>query len=138
EDITIPISKENRMGKLFVRKKAKAASGNDKKAKQEIPDHNSKQVQGVLVFILRPLNSPQTLLRQITEQQRSSGHSVAQKCIAKVRVAQDLNDKAFISEIVRKEFPDISAEELVKRTNVHSFQASDGNDGKYCIVFDHA
>jgi hypothetical protein len=124
------------MGRLFGKKKTKEASENDKKGKQKTAVQDSKQVQGVLVFTLRPLNSPQKLLQQISEQQRSKGYTIAPKCIAKGVIAKDPNDKVFITEIVKKEFPDINMEELIKRTSIYPFQASDGNNGKCCIVFD--
>ncbi|MBI5892811.1 MAG: hypothetical protein HZB79_04020 [Deltaproteobacteria bacterium] len=130
------------------KKKKKVVSGKDKKAKQasdsvdvkvtkqETAAPKAKQMQAILVFSLRPLDTPKKLLQQIAEQQRSHGHTAAPKCIAKAGTVKDLNDKAFITETLRKEFPDIIVEELIKRTNVYSFHGSDGNNGKYFVVFD--
>ncbi|MBU2590869.1 MAG: hypothetical protein KKC21_02475 [Nitrospinae bacterium] len=81
------------MGKKVVKKKTTGTSGKEKKdkkragsvkpkeAKKENTSPNSKEIQAILVFSLRPLDTPKKLLQQISEQQRSDGHTIGPKCV---------------------------------------------------------
>lgn len=136
------------MGRLLGKKKKKDASDKDKKTKQpvdlvdakvtkkETAVPEAKQIKAILLFSPRPVGEPKILLQQISKQQLSKGHTIAPKCIAKGIISSDPNDNKLIIQIIKKEFPDANIEELMKRTTVYPFQASDGNAGKYCIVFD--
>jgi hypothetical protein len=93
-----------------------------------------QQVQGILVIVPRPLSNSQRLLQQIVDQQRGRGYSLASSLVAAVRVG-DPNDKAYVYAPMRSVFAGVGGVDLMDRTRVLPFQASDGNDGKYFIVF---
>lgn len=96
-----------------------------------------KQVQGVLVMTRRPLDGEQALLQQIVDQQQAQGHSLAPNFIGQAAVG-DWDDAPYVYATIRTTFSALGGEDLIDRTRVFSFQAPDGNDGKYFIVFDRA
>lgn len=95
-----------------------------------------KQVQGILIITQWQLSNSQTLIQQIVDQQRSNSFAIASNFIAKVGVSQDLNDKAYVYAKIRTEFSNFGGKDLLERTRVFPFQASDGNSGNYYIIFD--
>jgi hypothetical protein len=95
----------------------------------------TKKVQGILVLTRRPLSNSQTLIQQIIDQQRSKGFSISSNFIATVRVNQDLDDQAYIYASIREDFSKFGGTELIDRVVIFPFQASDGNSGKYFILF---
>lgn len=99
-------------------------------------DPTIKQVQGVLILTRQPLNDSWTLLEQITALQRSKGYTISLNCISKAAVTEKFDDEAFLHEKIRKEFAKIGGDDLIARTKVYPCQASGGNSGIYCVIFD--
>lgn len=107
--------------------------------KQPQSGSQSRQVQGILVLSRRPMpqKATQTLLQQIIAQQTAQGHSWAKHCITRVSTAGKFwDDKAYAYAAVREEFSNLGGPDLADRTLVFPFQATDGNVGKYFVVFD--
>jgi hypothetical protein len=95
----------------------------------------SVQVQGILAITRRPLEDEQALLQQVVDQQEAQGHSFAPNSIVQARVA-DWSDEADVYASIRAVFSTFGGEDLIDRTRAFSFQAPDGNDGKYFVLFD--
>ncbi|MDE2181270.1 MAG: hypothetical protein KGJ40_10565 [candidate division NC10 bacterium] len=95
-----------------------------------------RQVQGVLILTRSPLGDSYGLLEQITALQRSKGYRIAINCISKAAVTQHIDDKAFLEKTIRKEFAKLGGDDLMGRTEMSPCQASGGNSGVYCIIFD--
>lgn len=114
------------------RRRAKETEGT---ATATSASRQDKHIQGILVLTRRPLNNSRSLLQQIVDQQRSGGHSFASNFVATCRVG-DVNDNAYIYATVRSEFSAFGGHDLMERTRMFPFQAPDGNDGNYFIVFD--
>ena len=112
------------------------ASSSGEPPKPTPPSSRVKQVQGILVLTGRPLGNSQTLLQQIVDQQRTKGYSIAPNFVAAARVG-DFNDKAYLYATIRTVFSKLGGADLMERTTIFPFQASDGNSGNYYIVFDH-
>ncbi|NLI30762.1 MAG: hypothetical protein GX423_11900 [Nitrospiraceae bacterium] len=92
-------------------------------------------VQGIVIASERPVEDLTPLLRQIVEQQQSLGYGISASCVAKASIIKDLNDKTEFYVRVHAGFQDEPFEELIQRTHVYPFTASDGNAGKYGVVF---
>jgi HEAT repeat protein len=97
----------------------------------------SKHVQGVLVLSRRPVSDEQALLQQIIDQQTAKGHAVAPDFIGLTRVG-DWNDQAYVYASVRETFSALGGEDLIDRTKVFPFEATDGNEGRYYVLFDRS
>ncbi|MBZ0168509.1 hypothetical protein MELA_01558 [Candidatus Methylomirabilis lanthanidiphila] len=94
------------------------------------------QVQGVLILTRQHLNDSWGLLEQITAMQRSKGYRIAVNMISKAAATEHFDDEAFLHEKIRKEFAKLGGDNLIERTKVFPCQASGGNSGVYCIIFD--
>lgn len=101
-----------------------------------------RQAQGMLILTRFPMSQQaiQTLMQQIADQQRSNGHSIAPNFRASVVTAGDDWDNIAntygVLAAYQQTFPDLASADFFDRTREFSFQASDGNLGKYYIVFD--
>lgn len=95
-----------------------------------------KTLQAVLVMTKRPLHNAQGLIQQIVEEQRGSGCGIAPDFIASARVG-DADDQAYVYASIRTEFQSFGGEDVITRTIVKTFQASDGNHGSYFMLFNH-
>lgn len=95
-----------------------------------------RQVQGVLILTRQPLGDSFKLLEQITALQRSKGYGMAINLISKAAVTQHIDDKEFLEKTIRKEFAKIGGDDLMDRTEITPCQASGGNSGIYCVIFD--
>lgn len=95
-----------------------------------------REVQGVLIITRQPLSDSFKLLEQIAVLQRSKGYGIAINCISKEAVTQHIDDKEFLEKTIRKEFAKLGGEDLMSRTEITPCQASGGNSGIYCIIFD--
>lgn len=104
------------------------------KLKQDSKD-KPKQVQGVLVMSRLRLGNPEALLQQILDEQRLAGHSFAPNSVATASVG-DFDDFQYVYASLREVFSAFGGHDLMERTTVKSFQGSDGNGGKYFVVFD--
>jgi hypothetical protein len=93
-----------------------------------------KQLQAVLVMTRRPLNNSEQLLRQIMDEQIANGYAVAPGFIANACVG-DPDDQAYVYASVRSEFEAFGGKDVIDRTTVKTFQASDGNGGSYFMLF---
>lgn len=93
------------------------------------------QVQGVLILTRHHLNDSWGLLEQITALQRSKGYRIAVNMISKAAVSERFDDDTYLHEKIRKEFAKLGGD-LIARTKVFPCQASGGNSGVYCIIFD--
>ncbi|MDE2058933.1 MAG: hypothetical protein KGL31_03200 [candidate division NC10 bacterium] len=123
----------------FLRKVFRGQHTADKQSGEETTQptvSGPKQVQGVLILTRQPLGDSFKLLEQITALQRSKGCSIAVNLISKAAVTQHLDDQAFLEATIRKEFAKIGSDDLMARTEVFPCQASGGNSGVYCIIFD--
>lgn len=116
----------------------------EKTAQPCAPDGASRQaaprtvkgvVQGIVIASERPVEDLTPLLRQIAEQQQSLGYAISASCVAKASIIKDLNDKTEFYVRVHAGFQNEPFEELIQRTHVYPFTASDGNAGKYGVVF---
>jgi len=94
------------------------------------------QVQGVLILTQRHLNDSWGLLEQITALQRSKGYRIAVNMISKAAATERFDDEAYLHEKIRKEFAKLGGDDLIQRTKVYPCQASGGNTGVYCVIFD--
>jgi hypothetical protein len=104
---------------------------------EESTEVGPRQVQGVLILTRQPLGDSFKLLEQITALQQSKGYRISINCISKAASTQkDIDDKAFLDETLRKEFAKLGGDDLMGRTEVFPCQASGGNSGIYCIIFD--
>lgn len=104
---------------------------------EESTEVGPRQVQGVLILTRQPLGDQFKLLEQITALQQSKGYRIAINCVSKAAVTQnDFDDKAFLDEILRNEFAKLGGDDLMGRTEVFPCQASGGNSGIYCVIFD--
>lgn len=95
-----------------------------------------KQVCGVMILTRQPLGDSFKLLEQITALQRSKGYGIAINLISKAAVTQHIDDQAFLEKTIRKEFAKLGSDDLMARTEMFPCQASGGNSGIYCIIFD--
>ena len=95
-----------------------------------------REVQGVLILTRQPLSDSWGLLEQIATLQRSKGYGIAVNCISKAAVTQNVDDKALLDATLRKEFAKLGGDDLMGRTEVFPCQASGGNSGIYCVIFD--
>ena len=95
-----------------------------------------RQVRGVLMLTRQPLGDSYGLLEQITALQRSKGYRIAIDVISKAAVTQHIDDKEFLEKTIRKEFVKLGGDDLMGRTEVTPCQASGGNSGIYCVIFD--
>lgn len=102
----------------------------------EAADTGPPQVQGVLILTRRHLNDSWGLLDQITALQRSKGYRIAINMISKAAATDRFDDEAYLHEKIRKEFAKLGGDDLIQRTKVFPCQASGGNSGVYCIIFD--
>lgn len=110
---------------------------NEESPAQSTPSGStSKQVQGVLILTRRPLDDSFALLEQIVALQRSKGYSISVNCISKAAATERFDDEAFLHEKIRKEFVKLGGDDLIKRTKRFPCQASGGNSGVYCVIFD--
>lgn len=105
-------------------------------AAAEATDTGPPQVQGVLILTRRHLNDSWGLLDQITALQRSKGYRIAINMISKAAATDRFDDEAYLHEKIRKEFAKLGGDDLIQRTKVFPCQASGGNSGVYCIIFD--
>lgn len=96
-----------------------------------------KQLQGVLVMTPRPLNNAQQLLEQIVDEQKAMGHAAAPGFVATTDVG-DVADQQYVYATIRTAFESFGGADVIDRTNVKTFQASDGNSGSYFLLFDRA
>lgn len=103
---------------------------------EEPTEVGPRQVQGVLILTRQPLSDSWGLLEQITALQRSKGYTISLNCISKAAITEKLDDEAFLHEKIRKEFAKIGGEDLIARTKMYPCQASGGNSGIYCVIFD--
>ena len=94
-----------------------------------------KQVQGVLVLTRSRLGNGEALLQQILDEQRQAGYSFATNSVAVTSVG-DFDDSQYVYASLREAFSAFGAQDLMERTKVKSFQGSDGNGGRYFVVFD--
>jgi hypothetical protein len=81
-------------------------------------------------------NSPEALFRQISQKQYATGFTIADRPIAKCITSENAGNNGFIRTAILREFPGVDAEELLARTTMYLFEASDENKGKCCIVYD--
>lgn len=81
------------------------------------------------------LGNREALLQQILDEQRLAGHSFASNSVATASVG-DFDDAQYVYASLREVFSAFGGDDLMKRTIVKSFQGSDGNSGKYFVVFD--
>lgn len=105
-------------------------------AAAEATEAGPPQVQGVLILTRRHLDDSWGLLEQITALQRSKGYRIAINMISKAAITERFDDEAYLHEKIRKEFAKLGGEDLIQRTKVFPCQASGGNSGVYCIIFD--
>lgn len=103
---------------------------------EEPTEVGPRQVQGVLILTRQPLGDSWGLLEQITALQRSKGYTISLNCISKAAITDKFDDEAFLHEKIRKEFAKIGGEDLIARTKMYPCQASGGNSGIYCVIFD--
>jgi hypothetical protein len=96
---------------------------------------NTQQVQGILVLANNPLGNAQELLKQIIDQERSKGYSIIPNIKMTVGVTQSVDDKVYLYTRLMLEFPNLSQDDIVNKTLMFPFQASDGNSGNYFIVY---
>ncbi len=109
----------------------------DSETSAEPTEIGPRQVQGVLIVTRQAVGDAYGLLEQITALQRSKGYSIAVNMISKAVITQhNLDDSAFLEERIRKEFAKLGGDDLMGRTEVTPCQASGGNSGVYCIIFD--
>lgn len=121
--------------KMFSRQQMAAQP--DSEQPEESTEVGPRQVHGVLILTRQPLGDQFKLLEQITALQQSKGYRISLNCISKAAVTQkDLEDKAFLDATLRKEFAKIGGDDLMGRTEVYPCQASGGNSGIYCVIFD--
>jgi hypothetical protein len=92
-------------------------------------------VQGVLVLTPRELEGAQALLQQIVDEQQGFGHTLDPEILLQTAVG-DTDDQAYLYATIRKTFERFGGADLIDRIRVKSFQAPDGNDGKYYVLFD--
>ncbi|MBZ0159830.1 hypothetical protein [Candidatus Methylomirabilis sp.] len=107
----------------------------EESAQSTSSDSTEKEVQGVLILTRQPVGDSFKLLEQITTLQRSKGYSISLDCISKAATTEKLDDEAFLHEKIRKEFAKLGGEDLIARTKIFPCQASSGNSGIYCIIF---
>ena len=81
------------------------------------------------------LGNREALLQQILDEQRLAGHSFATNSVATTSVG-NFDDDQYVYANLREVFSAFGGDDLMKRTIVKSFQGSDGNGGKYFVVFD--
>lgn len=108
----------------------------EESAKSAPSSSTSKEVQGVLILTRQPLGDSFKLLEQIVALQRSKGYSISLNCISKAAITEKLDDEAYLHEKIRKEFSKLGGDDLIERTKMFPCQASSGNSGIYCIIFD--
>lgn len=109
----------------------------DSEQPEESTEVGPRVVHGVFILTRQPLGDQFKLLEQITALQQSKGYRISLNCISKAAVTQkDLEDKAFLDATLRKEFAKIGGDDLMGRTEVYPCQASGGNSGIYCVIFD--
>jgi hypothetical protein len=92
-------------------------------------------VQGVLLLTRRELEGAQVLLQQIVDEQQGFGHTLDPEILLQTAVG-DADDQAYLYATIRKTFERFGGADLIDRIRVKSFQAPDGNDGKYYVLFD--
>lgn len=93
-------------------------------------------LQGVLVLSTTRLNNAHGLLSQIVEEQKAAGAIIAPDIRLHTQSAgTSLNDKAYIYATLREAFAHLNDDDIMKKTKVKTFQASDGNSGSYYMVF---
>jgi uncharacterized protein len=114
--------------------KSAAAALKDKR--QARSSSGKKQIKGIVLFSLSPLNQPKTLLQFILNDQRTRGIAAAPDLIAKMCTVKDVEDKATIMEAVRQSFHAADVNELLTRVTLRSFHMPDGTNGKFCVVYD--
>ncbi len=120
----------------FWRKASRAGGDSDSQAAASgDATQESKKVQAVLVMTPQPLNNAQQLLQQIADEQTRNGHAIASGFIATTRVG-DPQDQAYVYAAIRSAFESFGGEDVIERTTVKTFQASDGNAGSYFVLFD--
>lgn len=104
-------------------------------ASAESTEVGPRLVQGVLILTRQPLGDSYGLLEQITALQRSKGYRISISCISKAAVTQHIEDKEFVEKTIRKEFAKLGGDDLMGRTEITPCQASGGNSGIYCVIF---
>lgn len=92
-------------------------------------------VHGVLVMTPRELDNAQVLLQQIVDEQKGFGHTLDPAILLQTAVG-DADDQAYLYATIRMTFERFGGAELIDRIRVKSFQAPDGTDGKYYVLFD--
>lgn len=118
-------------------RKAGANKGSSSASAGAKEGRSVKQLQAVLVMTPRPLNNAQQLLQQIIDEQKAMGHAAAPGFVATTRVG-DVADQQYVYATIRTAFESFGGADVIDRTTVKTFQASDGNSGSYFLLFDRA
>jgi hypothetical protein len=121
---------------LFDKKQTADKQSNEEPEQPAPSGPTPKQVQGVLILTRRPMAESFTLHEQIIALQRSKGYSISLNCISKAAVTEKIDDEAFLHETIRKHFAKLGGDDLIERTEVVPCQATGGNTGIYCVIFD--
>ena len=94
------------------------------------------KIVGILVLSHGGLVNKSGLLWEIAIQQSKLGYEDAEDRKEVVRIVGDsFNDDPYVYAIIRSEFSNLGGHDLVDRTYSYDFKSSDGNYGKYYVIF---
>jgi|GEM_PF-5771780 len=95
------------------------------------------QVIGILILTRIQLDNGESLVQHIIAQQRSNGYSIAADTEVVIKTAgNSWGDTEYPYATIANNFSN-HGNNFEERVLEFSFQASDGNDGKYYIIFNH-